>query len=40
MMAEEPTIHYRPSTPRDGAAMLSIHIRAIELVAVLESAAE
>jgi putative acetyltransferase len=33
-MGLESTIHYRPGTPEDGAAMLSIHTRAIELVAV------
>jgi putative acetyltransferase len=32
-MGQESTIHYRPGTPEDGAAMLSIHTRAITLVA-------
>jgi putative acetyltransferase len=33
-MGQGSMIHYRPGTPDDGAAMLSIHTRAIELVAV------
>jgi putative acetyltransferase len=33
-MGGEERVEYRPGTPQDGAAMLSIHTRAIELVAV------